>query len=604
MNRSTAAALIGAGAALLLAQPPRLPRPHRSTRSTQEGLSADQSARLAEAFRIPDALQANGAFGYVGESFAQVPLRQVGDRQGRVRPHDHVAGARHPRARPAQAAQRRRGAPSRPASWSTSSASAPDFDADPDREPRQAHAHRPRRPRHQPARARHHRLPRPLARRPARHRPGRQAPHHVRPRRQRHPAEQRAAPARPERRGPDHPRRRGPQGLRQPLRRGRPPGRADPRLPPARARRRRGDLPELHLQPRRARRARRPTCRSRPSRASARRPTSRACAAATCISGHAEIGGGSGPYTLKWSSSTTALESNEGEDIAYERNPRGKVAGEELTLEVTDVNGLSATATVALPTDGEAQADSDPGGGGFGKLAIGPIDVGIEQTVDEWQCAQDSAIGFKSVMASKGIPPPSTGAAGAPGSVTSRTSPGRHRHTSTSTTSTPSGTPATARRTASRSRARSATRTSRRPTRAGATATSSGCSSSPARCCVTRTARTTTSAAGAGPSTACTCSTASTPTRTASAAARAARSPHTCSRARSSSGPSRPRPSATRGRSMAIDKEPSGVVYRSMGNIAPGGVTNIGDFFWGQGPTGPDISVAGRTGQWSITGTV
>ena len=42
---------------------------------------------------------------------------------------------------------------------------------------------------------------------------------------------------------------------------------------------------------------------------------------------------------------------------------------------------------------------------------------------------------------------------------------------------------------------------------------------------------------------------------------------------------------------MAIDKEPSGVVYRSMGNIAPGGVTNIGDFFWGQGPTGPDIPV-------------
>ena len=55
---------------------------------------------------------------------------------------------------------------------------------------------------------------------------------------------------------------------------------------------------------------------------------------------------------------------------------------------------------------------------------------------------------------------------------------------------------------------------------------------------------------------------------------------------------------------MAIDKEPSGVVYRSMGNIAPGGVTNISDFFWGQGPTGPDIPVAGRIGQWSITGTV
>jgi hypothetical protein len=45
-------------------------------------------------------------------------------------------------------------------------------------------------------------------------------------------------------------------------------------------------------------------------------------------------------------------------------------------------------------------------------------------------------------------------------------------------------------------------------------------------------------------------------------------------------------------------------VYRSMGNIGYGGVTNIGDYFWGQGSTGPDISVAGRVGQWSITGTV
>jgi hypothetical protein len=55
---------------------------------------------------------------------------------------------------------------------------------------------------------------------------------------------------------------------------------------------------------------------------------------------------------------------------------------------------------------------------------------------------------------------------------------------------------------------------------------------------------------------------------------------------------------------MAIDKEPNDVVYRSMGNIGPGWTTNIGDYFWGQGPTGPDISASGRIGQWSITGTV
>jgi hypothetical protein len=55
---------------------------------------------------------------------------------------------------------------------------------------------------------------------------------------------------------------------------------------------------------------------------------------------------------------------------------------------------------------------------------------------------------------------------------------------------------------------------------------------------------------------------------------------------------------------MAIDKEPSGVKFRSMGNIASNGVTNIGDHFWGQGSTGPDIPRVGRSGMWAISGVV
>ena len=51
---------------------------------------------------------------------------------------------------------------------------------------------------------------------------------------------------------------------------------------------------------------------------------------------------------------------------------------------------------------------------------------------------------------------------------------------------------------------------------------------------------------------------------------------------------------------MAFDKEPGGTVFRSMGNIGAGGVTNINDYFWGQGPSGPDISKASRTGMWSL----
>ena len=55
---------------------------------------------------------------------------------------------------------------------------------------------------------------------------------------------------------------------------------------------------------------------------------------------------------------------------------------------------------------------------------------------------------------------------------------------------------------------------------------------------------------------------------------------------------------------MALDKEPSGVIFRSMGPIGPGGVTNQGDHFWGQGSVGPDISKAPRVGYWAIAGTV
>jgi hypothetical protein len=55
---------------------------------------------------------------------------------------------------------------------------------------------------------------------------------------------------------------------------------------------------------------------------------------------------------------------------------------------------------------------------------------------------------------------------------------------------------------------------------------------------------------------------------------------------------------------MAIDKEPSGTKWRSMGNIGSGGVWNLDDFFWGQGTTGPDIAKAGRTGMWAVSGTV
>jgi hypothetical protein len=55
---------------------------------------------------------------------------------------------------------------------------------------------------------------------------------------------------------------------------------------------------------------------------------------------------------------------------------------------------------------------------------------------------------------------------------------------------------------------------------------------------------------------------------------------------------------------MAIDKEPAGVRYRSMGLIGAGGVTNMNDHFWGQGPVGPDIPASPHYGMWAVSGVV
>jgi hypothetical protein len=310
--------------------------------------------------------------------------------------------------------------------------------------------------------------------------------------------------------------------------------------------------------------------------------------------------GGLAPYTFRWSSSSTTIGDNAGSEIAYTREQRGEQTGETVTLEVTDANGISSTASASLPGDGSVVVASHPGGGGFGKLAIGPTDVGIEQTVDEWQCAQDSAIGFKNVMASHGVPTAFdwrgwnafekdfkdvtksgwdtsyvddvdaqwyTGH-GSPSSFTFKSS-----------ADDKDVTPADAKwgdydlewlQLESCQVLADTNGTHDYFSRWGGTMDGlhmlNGFHTN-AHCI----------AGGTG--------------------GRFAeylfptwyRGPLTVRNAWAQ---------------MAIDKEPAGDTYRSMGNIAPGGVTNIGDYFWGQGPTGPDIRLSGRTGMWSITGTV
>jgi len=319
------------------------------------------------------------------------------------------------------------------------------------------------------------------------------------------------------------------------------------------------------------------------------------------VNAEADVSGGTAPYSYKWASSTTVLEHNQEPKLAYQRAPRdGKLTGEGLTLEVTDANGLTATATGVFEGDGSISAASDPGGGGFGKLAIGPTDVGIEQTVDEWQCAQDSAIGFKSVMAAHGVSAAfdwrgwaafekdfkDVGKSGWDTTYvdnvdaqwyTGHGSPSSF--TFKSSTDDKDVTPADARwgdydlewlQLESCQVLADTNGTHDYFSRWGGTMDGlhilNGFHTN-AHCI----------AGGTG--------------------GRFAeylfptwyRGPLTVRNAWAQ---------------MAIDKEPAGDTYRSMGNIAPGSVTNIGDYFWGQGPTGPDIRLSGRIGMWSITGTV
>jgi hypothetical protein len=102
--------------------------------------------------------------------------------------------------------------------------------------------------------------------------------------------------------------------------------------------------------------------------------------------------GGTAPYSIKWSSSSTLLGKT-GTSVSYAVGGRAKNAIERLTATITDANGIVSTATAAIGAKGGSKQAFGYGGGGgaFGS-------VGIEQTVDEWQCAQDSAIGFKNVM--------------------------------------------------------------------------------------------------------------------------------------------------------------------------------------------------------------
>ncbi len=324
------------------------------------------------------------------------------------------------------------------------------------------------------------------------------------------------------------------------------------------------------------------------------------------VTAAADAAGGLAPYTYKWSSSSTLLDPNDGPKISYTRAPRdGKLAGEALTLEVTDANGVASTATITFAGDGSASATTAPGGGGFGKLSLDRTDVGIENMVEEWQCAQDSANGFKSVMAANGIPTAfdfrganawendfkKASLGGGDNTFVDNvdmqwytghgwsggfTFDGMHDDTQIVPSDANWGD-----RDLEWLQLES--------------------------CQVLRDTNGNNDYFGRwggtidglhmlnGFDTSAYCIGGGTGADFASYLfpykflGITLRNPLTVRNAWAQ---------------MAFDKEPSGVVFRSMGNIGPGGVTNISDHFWGQGSTGPDISKASRTGMWAIAQAV
>jgi hypothetical protein len=110
------------------------------------------------------------------------------------------------------------------------------------------------------------------------------------------------------------------------------------------------------------------------------------------MTGKVAVNGGTAPYSIKWSSSSTRLVRS-GDSVDYKISTRGRTRTEYLTATITDANGIVTAARAAVsPEGGEAS------GAGYGGAGGSLGSVGIEQTVDEWQCAQDSAIGFHNVM--------------------------------------------------------------------------------------------------------------------------------------------------------------------------------------------------------------
>ena len=115
------------------------------------------------------------------------------------------------------------------------------------------------------------------------------------------------------------------------------------------------------------------------------------------------VQGGTPPYTFSWQSLTTDLsdEQSSGPGVAYDVAPRDPVSKEALGVTVTDANGLVGKARVILDVNAAAVlAAAAPAA----VQRVGRLDVGGEFNVYDWNCVKQSAAGFSAVFGAQGVP--------------------------------------------------------------------------------------------------------------------------------------------------------------------------------------------------------
>lgn len=112
------------------------------------------------------------------------------------------------------------------------------------------------------------------------------------------------------------------------------------------------------------------------------------------VSATASVQGGTPPYTFHWASMTTKIPSPSGQSVSYQVIPRSQTAEEVLLLTVKDANGLEDSVTTKLTVTTNVL---------WAGVLPPTLSVGGEFNVYEWGCVQASSDGFQQTFNANGV---------------------------------------------------------------------------------------------------------------------------------------------------------------------------------------------------------